>query len=61
MFAEAPNEKKVMLIPETENRLVGTSDETGSFSATFFKDANGQITHFMLQVGFGFWRFDKTG
>jgi hypothetical protein len=25
----------------------------------FFKDKKGEIKHFIVQVGFGIWRFDK--
>ena len=51
--------EKGALFPATETQFFGTSREIGDFETNFFKDKNGEITHFMVQVGFGFWRFDK--
>ena len=59
LFARPPEEELVKLIPEGNDRFVGTAERVGNFSARFFRGPDGQITHFMLQVGFGYWRFDK--
>ena len=48
-----------VLFSETETQFFGTSKQIGDFQADFFKNENGEITHFMVQVGFGFWQFDK--
>jgi len=59
LFLKGPDEAKVMLFPESTMRFVGTSEKVGDFVVHFFKDRNGRVTHFMGQVGFGFWRFDR--
>ena len=48
-----------VLFPETETQFFGTSKEISDFQANFFKDKKGEIKHFIVQVGFGIWRFDK--
>jgi len=48
-----------VLFPETETQFFGTSNEIGDFQVNFFKDKNGNIKHFIVQVGFGIWQFDK--
>ena len=53
------NQETGLLFPETETRFFGTSKEIGDFQVDFFKDKKGEIKHFMVQVGFGIWQFDK--
>lgn len=48
-----------VLFPETETQFFGTSKEISDFQANFFKDKKGEIKHFIIQVGFGIWQFDK--
>jgi uncharacterized membrane protein len=48
-----------VLFPESETQFYGTSKEIGDFQANFFKGEKGAITHFVVQVGFGIWQFDK--
>jgi len=48
-----------VLFPETETQFFGTSKEIGDFQANFFKGKKGEIKHFIVQVGFGIWQFDK--
>ena len=48
-----------VLLPETETQFYGTSKLIGDFPASFIKDNNGEIKHFMVQVGFGTWQFNK--
>jgi len=48
-----------VLFPETETQFFGTSNEIGDFQVNFFKDKKGEIKHFIVQVGFGIWQFDK--
>lgn len=48
-----------VLFPETANKFYGTSKEIGDFEANFTKNTTGKIKHFTIQVGFGFWQFDK--
>ena len=52
-------QEKGVLFPETETQFYGTSKEIGDFKANFFKGKKGEITHFIVQVGFGIWQFDK--
>lgn len=59
LFIETPYEAKVRLFPEKANRFTGISEKIGRFSLRFFENPNGQAAHFMLQAGFGFWRFDR--
>jgi CubicO group peptidase (beta-lactamase class C family) len=51
--------EKGKIFPETETQFFGTSKEIGNFQADFFKDEKGDITHLIVQVGFGNWQFDK--
>lgn len=44
----------------SENQCIADSDEFGKIIANFFMDESGAVTHFMLQVGLGFWQFDKV-
>lgn len=48
-----------VLFREKEAQFSGTSKEIGDFQANFFKNKNGEIQHFIVQVGFGIWQFDK--
>jgi CubicO group peptidase (beta-lactamase class C family) len=48
-----------VLFPETEIQFYGTSKEIGDFQVNFIKDERGEIKHFVVQVGFGIWQFDK--
>jgi hypothetical protein len=48
-----------VLFPETATQFYGTSKEIGDFQANFFKGKKGEITRFIVQVGFGIWQFDK--
>ncbi len=48
-----------VLFPETETQFYGTSKEIGDFQANFIKDKKGEIKHFIVQVGFGIWQFNK--
>jgi CubicO group peptidase (beta-lactamase class C family) len=54
------DQEKGELFPETETQFFGTSKEIGDFQVNFFKDKKGETTHFIVQVGFGIWQFDKT-
>jgi hypothetical protein len=60
LFFTSPDGEKGALSPETETRFTGTSNEIGDFPLTFFKDKNGKIKHFIVQVGFGNWRFERA-
>jgi hypothetical protein len=65
IFSEGDNlffrnaQEKGVLFPETETQFYGTSKEIGDFQANFFKGKKGEITRFIVQVGFGIWQFDK--
>jgi len=48
-----------VLFSEKETQFYGTAKEIGDFQANFFKGKKGEITHFIVQVGFGIWQFDK--
>jgi hypothetical protein len=48
-----------LFFPETETQFFGVSKEIGDFQAIFFEDKVGKMTHFIVPVGFGIWRFDK--
>lgn len=60
LFFKGPDEEVGQLFASTETRFFGTSERTGTFQADFFSDQKGEMTHFLVQVGFGFWRFDKV-
>jgi CubicO group peptidase (beta-lactamase class C family) len=59
LFFKSPDEEKGELFPETETQFFGASKEIGDFQVNFFKDKKGEIKHFVVQVGFGIWQFDK--
>jgi hypothetical protein len=59
LFFKSPDGEKGELFPETETQFFGASKEIGDFRANFFKDKKGEIKHFIVQVGFGIWQFDK--
>lgn len=60
LYLKDPDEAQVMLVPEGAMRFAGTSEKVGHFVIHFFKNHQGRITHFIGQVGFSFWRFDKA-
>jgi CubicO group peptidase (beta-lactamase class C family) len=59
LYLKDPDEAQVALAPEGAMRFAGTSEKVGDFVIHFFKNRQGRITHFIGQVGFSFWRFDK--
>jgi CubicO group peptidase (beta-lactamase class C family) len=59
LFFKSPDEEKGELFPATETQFFGTSKKIGDFQVNFFKDKKGEIKHFIVQVGFGIWQFDK--
>jgi hypothetical protein len=59
LFFKSPDEEKGALFPETETQFFGASKEIGDFQVNFFKDKKGEVKHFIVQVGFGIWQFDK--
>jgi CubicO group peptidase (beta-lactamase class C family) len=59
LFFRSPAEEKGEIFPETETQFFGSSKEIGEFQIIFFKDARGEIKYFIVQVGFGFWQFDR--
>lgn len=44
----------------SENQCIANSKGFGNIRAILFKDLNSKVAHFDLQVGFGFWHFDKV-
>ena len=59
LFFRSPDEEKGELFPETKTQFFGSSKEIGDFQVNFFEDARGEIKYCSVQVGFGFWQFDK--
>jgi len=59
LFFKSPDEEKGELFPKTETQFFGASKEIGDFQVNFFKDKKGGVKHFIVQVGFGIWQFDK--
>ena len=59
LYFKIPDEETGMLFAETETQFFGRSKEVGEFQLNFVKDQREAITHFMVQVGFGTWLFDK--
>ena len=60
LFYVDSDNKKGRLHFISENLCVAESDELGNIRASFFKNESEEVTHFMLQVGFGFWQFDRV-
>ena len=60
LFFRSPDKEKESLFPQTETRFFGTSNTIGDFQLNFIKDKKGETKHFVVQVGFGYWRFDRT-
>ncbi len=59
LFFKGPGVEQGELFPITETRFFGASKIIKNFQVNFFKDENGKVTHFIMQVGFGFWQFEK--
>ena len=59
LYFRGPNQGEEELFAETKTRFLGYSEDIGGFQVEFFKDQKGTISHFVVQVGFGFWRFNK--
>jgi len=59
LFFKNAAEKVEQLFASTETQFFGTSEQIGTFQADFVNDPKGELTHFVVQVGFGFWRFDR--
>ena len=59
LYFRGPDQEEEELFAETKTRFLGTSEDIGEFQVEFFKDQKGAISHFVVQVGFGFWRFNK--
>ncbi len=59
LFFKESGEDVGRLFASSDTRFFGASDQIGDFQGDFFKDQNGDISHFVVQVGFGFWRFDR--
>ncbi len=55
--------ERVQLLPLTDNKFFGTSNDKGDLYFTFVKGAQNKVTHFFARGGFGFTRiqFNKTG
>lgn len=60
LFYIDPDDQKGEIHFISDNQCIAESEELGNIRATFSLNKAGEATHFMLQVGFGFWRFDKT-
>ena len=59
LYYKSPDGEIGKIFPESETIFFGTSKEIGDFQAKFYKNGEGAITHCMVHVGFGGWRFDK--
>lgn len=60
LFYVDPENRKGKLHFISDNQCVANSKVLGKTRATFFEDKNKKVSHFILQVGFGFWHFDKV-
>ncbi len=59
LYFRGPDQGEEELFAETRTRFFGTSEDIGDFQVEFVKDQKGAISHFVVQVGFGFWQFNK--
>ena len=59
LFYKSPDEEVGQLFASADTRVFGSSQKIGNFVADFYNDRNGETAHFVVQVGFGYWRFDK--
>lgn len=57
-YIESDNQKGEMHFI-SESQCFAETEELGKIRANFFFNDSREVTHLMLQVGFGFWQFDK--
>jgi hypothetical protein len=57
LYFRGSNQGEEELFAESNTGFFGNSEDIGEFH----KDQKGTISHFVVQVGFGFWQFNKIG
>ena len=59
LFFRSPAESRQQLFAASQTRFFGTSQEIVDLQVHFGQDIMTDISHFVVQVGFGILRFDK--
>lgn len=59
LYLRSGDDEMMPLQALSDTRFVGSSSSIGNFEAELLRDPDSGDEYFMVQIGFGFWRFDR--